>query len=55
RPQASAGVDGHLRGIALRNLGPQYGLDLAVTAYAGVTGTALTIVGTGPEAAQLRR
>lgn len=46
---------GQLQGIALRNLHPQYGLDLAVAAYEGVAETVLTIVGRGPEAERLRR
>jgi glycosyltransferase involved in cell wall biosynthesis len=55
RPQA-AGQSGarRLRGIALRNLGPKYGIDLAVEAYRDVTDSELTIVGTGPEADRVR-
>ncbi|NIR42893.1 MAG: glycosyltransferase family 4 protein [Gemmatimonadetes bacterium] len=55
RPRAAPASGGaRLRGIALRNLGPKYGLDLAVTAYGGVVESELTIVGTGPEANRLR-
>lgn len=43
-----------LRGIALRSLGPKYGLDLAIQAYAGLEETGLTIIGTGPLERELR-
>ncbi len=40
--------------LALRAFRPQYGLDTAVAAFAGVTKTHLTVVGRGPEAPRLR-
>jgi glycosyltransferase involved in cell wall biosynthesis len=43
-----------LRGVALRSLGPKYGLDIAIRAYAGVAETGLTIVGKGPLEATLQ-
>ena len=43
-----------LRGIALRGLGRKYGLDIAIRAYAGISGTDLTIIGTGPLEGELR-
>lgn len=56
RPMAAARrTDGRLRGLALRGLARKYGLDIAIAAYAGLSETELTIVGTGPEARLLRR
>ncbi len=42
------------RGLALRPLRAVQGLDLAVSAYAGLDDTELTIIGLGPEAGRLR-
>ena len=35
-------------------MGRKYGLDIAIRAYAGITGTDLTIIGTGPLEGELR-
>ena len=43
-----------LRGIALRGLGPKYGLDVAIKAYVGLLDTDLTIIGTGQLEAELQ-
>jgi glycosyltransferase involved in cell wall biosynthesis len=43
-----------LRGVALRGLGRIYGLDIAIRAYTERPETDLTIIGTGPLAAELR-
>jgi glycosyltransferase involved in cell wall biosynthesis len=56
RPLAPAArADGRPRGLALRGLARQYGLDVAIAAYSGLHETELTIVGTGPEAGLIRR
>jgi glycosyltransferase involved in cell wall biosynthesis len=54
RPIQQPRTSGRLRGLALRGLRAKYGLDLAVTAFAGQGATELTIVGTGPDAARLK-
>jgi len=48
------GTGGRLRGLALRGLNVQYGLAVAIDAFAGVDDTDLTIVGLGPDADRLR-
>lgn len=47
-------INRQLRGISVRSLGPKYGLDIAIRAYAELANTDLTIVGTGPLEQQLR-
>ena len=54
RPAPDVDGDGPMRGLALRNLGSKYGLDLAVQAFERFSGSELTIVGTGLEAERLR-
>lgn len=46
--------DARLRGLSLRGLRAKYGLDTAVSAFASLQETELTIVGTGPDANRLR-
>jgi glycosyltransferase involved in cell wall biosynthesis len=46
---------GRPRGMALRKFRPQYGLDIAIAAYATLDETDLTIIGTGPDAERLRQ
>lgn len=53
-PRTAPRPDGPLRGVALRSLGPKYGLDIAVRAYAELDMTDLTIIGSGPLESQLR-
>jgi glycosyltransferase involved in cell wall biosynthesis len=57
RPGAPAvrADDRRPRGLALRGLARQYGLDVAIAAYAGLQETQLTIVGTGPDAGLIRQ
>ena len=53
-PRIKRRSESQLRGVALRSLGPKYGLDIAIRAYAGVEATDLTIIGTGQLEEELR-
>ncbi|MCG3209577.1 MAG: Glycosyltransferase Gtf1 [Anaerolineae bacterium] len=53
-PTSTPPPNQQLRGIALRSLGPKYGLDIAIRAYNALEQTRLTIIGTGPLEQELR-